>query len=127
MLLGTKLKIKRLEKNLSQEYMASVLNISQSYYNKIENNQAKLKVDNFIEIAKILDADITELLLSTQPNFSNNFKVNLGQIGSLNTLNNNFPEEERKLYQNRIDELENQNSFLKFVIEKFEIPFEKHD
>lgn len=53
-----KIRLIRLEKNYSQEYMANLLNISQSYYAKIENNKSDLTIALFFKICKILDVDI---------------------------------------------------------------------
>jgi transcriptional regulator with XRE-family HTH domain len=64
----TKINKKRLEKNFSQHYMASQLNISQSYYNKIESGKKALTVKRSLEIATILQIDITELLTSNNTN-----------------------------------------------------------
>ena len=48
--------------NYSQEYVASLLKISQSSYNKIENGSTELTVKVLLEIAKILDLDYAELI-----------------------------------------------------------------
>jgi transcriptional regulator with XRE-family HTH domain len=57
----TKIKIKRQHLNYSQEYMASVLQMKQANYNKIENDRIELTVSILFEIDKILDLDILEL------------------------------------------------------------------
>lgn len=57
----TKISIKRLEKKFSQDYMAIRLNISQSYYNKIENGKKEITLKKIIEITTILNIDIQEL------------------------------------------------------------------
>lgn len=48
----------RIEKNLSQEYIATSLNISQSYYAKIENGKKEISVKMLIDILNILEEDI---------------------------------------------------------------------
>ncbi|WP_284650752.1 helix-turn-helix domain-containing protein [Flavobacterium terrisoli] len=57
----TKITAKRLEKNISQRYMAARLNISQSYYNKLENGKIEMTVNTMLTISEILDIDTTEL------------------------------------------------------------------
>ena len=47
----------RIEKNYSQEYVASKLNISQSYYGRIENSKANLDLETLNEILKVLEID----------------------------------------------------------------------
>lgn len=54
----------RLEKNFSQHYMASQLNISQSYYNKIENGKKELTLQRILDIVKTLNIPITDLFNS---------------------------------------------------------------
>lgn len=57
----TKITIKRLEKNYSQHYIAQKLNISQSYYNKIENGKKEITLRQLLQITEILNIDNTEL------------------------------------------------------------------
>lgn len=54
----TKIKILRLEKNFTQDYLAEQLNISQSYYAKIENGKKEMSIKMFFDILKILEVDI---------------------------------------------------------------------
>jgi transcriptional regulator with XRE-family HTH domain len=61
----SKITAKRLEKNFSQRYMASRLNISQSYYNKLENGKKELTFQTMYKILEILDIEISELFSST--------------------------------------------------------------
>ena len=46
----------------SLENMAMELNISDSAYRKIENNQTKLSLERFLQIAKVLDVSVNELI-----------------------------------------------------------------
>ena len=62
----TKISIKHLEKKFSQDYMALKLNISQSYYNKIENGKKEITLKKIIEIATILNIDMLELFNQKQ-------------------------------------------------------------
>ncbi|MDB5116915.1 MAG: helix-turn-helix protein [Mucilaginibacter sp.] len=52
---GKKIRLCRIEKEYSQNYIAYCLNISQKAYSKIENNQTELTVRRLIEISKILE------------------------------------------------------------------------
>lgn len=56
-----KINAKRLERKYSQSYMAAQLNISQSYYNKLENGNAEPSFSKVIQITKVLDISVTEL------------------------------------------------------------------
>jgi len=53
--IGEKIRLKRLEKQLSQENMAFELDISQAAYSKIELGQTKLSIPRIFEIAEILE------------------------------------------------------------------------
>ena len=53
----------REEKNFSQEYMATRLNISQNTYSKLELGYTALTVERLIQIAAILEISIIDLLM----------------------------------------------------------------
>ena len=60
----------RKQRGYTLEYMGTELGISDSAYRKIENNQVRLSLENFIQIAKVLDVPINELLeLKTQQEY----------------------------------------------------------
>jgi transcriptional regulator with XRE-family HTH domain len=52
----------RKQRGYSLENMATELNISDSAYRKIENNQTKLSLEKFLQITKILDVSINDLV-----------------------------------------------------------------
>jgi transcriptional regulator with XRE-family HTH domain len=47
----------RLEKKLSQEYVASKLNFTQSYYAKMENGESDISARNLLLLLDILEMD----------------------------------------------------------------------
>lgn len=57
-----KMRLERLKKGYSQDYMAFKLDISQKSYSKLENNKTKMRLDRLLEISKILELDINDLL-----------------------------------------------------------------
>ncbi|HXH99197.1 MAG TPA: helix-turn-helix transcriptional regulator [Sphingobacteriaceae bacterium] len=59
---GTLIRKYRIQKEFSQEYMASQLNICQEAYSKIELNKTELTVKRLYQIASILGIPIYELL-----------------------------------------------------------------
>lgn len=59
---GEKIRIHRVIKNYSQEYMSWCLGISQAAYSQIESGQTKVTVDRVYEIAEILEISAFELL-----------------------------------------------------------------
>lgn len=58
----TKIKILRLEKNFTQDYLAEQLNISQSYYAKIENGKKEMSIKMFFDVLKVLEVDIVSFV-----------------------------------------------------------------
>ena len=62
MLLYEKIRITRLSKNLSQENIASLLNISQPAYQKIECGKTVISAVNIIKLSYILNFDFVGYL-----------------------------------------------------------------
>ena len=62
MLLHEKIRITRLSKNLSQENIATQLNISQPAYQKIECGKTVISAINIIKLSEILNFDFVEYL-----------------------------------------------------------------
>jgi len=62
MLLAQKIKVHRLKKKYSQQYMAEKLDISQNAYSKIERGKTDLTVKRMLEIAAILEVSAVMLL-----------------------------------------------------------------
>jgi transcriptional regulator with XRE-family HTH domain len=58
----------RLEKNYTQEYIATKLNISQSYYGRIENGKADLNIDTLYKILTILNTDYIDFFMQVKSN-----------------------------------------------------------
>ncbi|MBC7695201.1 MAG: helix-turn-helix transcriptional regulator [Burkholderiales bacterium] len=59
---GEKIRIARIIKGYSQEYMAFMLDISQSTFSKMESGGIEITVKRLFEIAEILEVKIIELL-----------------------------------------------------------------
>ncbi len=53
-----KIKLLRLEKNFTQDYLAERLKISQSYYARFENGKKEMSIKMLFEILEILEVDI---------------------------------------------------------------------
>ena len=71
--LGKNIKQFRELKNITQEHMATCLEISQPSYAKIESGQITPKVERLQQIDKILEVDLSTLL-NTSNNFTFNFQ-----------------------------------------------------
>ncbi|MGV3695945.1 helix-turn-helix domain-containing protein [Flavobacterium sp.] len=55
------IRFKRQELNYSQQYMASLLEMNQANYNKIENGRVELSVSAMLKIAHILNLTTKDL------------------------------------------------------------------
>ena len=55
--INEKIRLLRLEKSFSQEYVASQLELSQSYYGRIENGKRTISVDCLMKILSVFDVD----------------------------------------------------------------------
>lgn len=116
MTIAFKIKKIRLSKNICQKYMADILDISQSYYNKIENGQAKLTVECLLIIANELKTT-PEYFLGSHDNTTNSTNSSKNLNGKNKHLNISYSEEERQLYREQIILLKNEISFLKRIID----------
>jgi transcriptional regulator with XRE-family HTH domain len=112
--IGDKIRKVRELKGYSQEYMATQLDVSQRAYSKIENNDIKLDWGRIENISKILEIEPIDLV-----SFDDNLVFNnCTQSGKAHIINNNFPEELKKSYEDRIIHLEQEISFLRGILEK---------
>ena len=111
---GKKLKQARLNKNLSQDFMAEMLDVSQKTYSNFENNKTTPNFSQIEEISKILDISILDFLEDTEKyNFyQNNTGTNNGFVV------NNFSEKLIEQYELRIKKLEEENVYLKSLLDR---------
>ena len=78
--IGTKIRKLRELKDYTQAYMAESLNISQSQYARIENNQVDISFTRLQQVAKLLDVELKQLLSLDVLQYFN--QVSHSQIGS---------------------------------------------
>ena len=62
--LNQKIKILRLSKNYTQNYMADELGIDPTNYSRLERGESKIPIERLKKIATILGTDINEFLAS---------------------------------------------------------------
>ncbi len=114
--IGDKIRKVRVLKGLTQDFMAAKLEMSQRAYSKIENNDIKLDWGRIEDISKILDIEPIDLI-----SFDDNLVFNnCPQAGknNTNTINNNFPDELKKSYEDQIEHLKKEVLFLRGLLEK---------
>lgn len=91
---GTKIRTFRMLRGYSQEFMADKLNITQSTYSRIENDEHKLTVDILKQVAEVLGISIADIT-SNEPIIIQN---NASNQGTQIARNENFYSDQKELY-----------------------------
>ncbi|MBC6400202.1 MAG: helix-turn-helix transcriptional regulator [Ekhidna sp.] len=109
-----KIKKIRLEKNLSQDWIASQLGISQRSYSNIENGQTQLTVDRLFQISEVFKVNAGEIIGVENQNINtNNFNNNATQNNSSLVVNRHSIEEIRMLYERILKDKDEEIQFLR--------------
>ena len=114
MKVGQKVKKMRELRNLTQDYMAEKMAMSQSGYSKIEQDETDVPFSRLLQICKILDVNILDLLSFEGDKLFFNINNQHNQNGSAFF----FGKEEKDLYEKSIAELQNEITFLREMLEK---------
>lgn len=110
------LKIKKLRelRNLTQDHMAHKLSITQGAYSKIELGKVDVPLSKLEEIADVLSLPLEEII-----GFKENLVFNMKYNKKANGLViNQVSQIEKKLYEDYISSLKEENSYLKNMIDK---------
>src|ERR1700756_5662643 len=107
--IGTKIKHLRELRNYTQEYMAEKLDLSQSTYALFEKDDSDLTISKLNKIAEILDIKIEDLINFSDKFIFNNYTSNQANQGY---IVNQFSENEKKLYEDKIKLLEEKIAYL---------------
>jgi transcriptional regulator with XRE-family HTH domain len=107
-------------KDLSQDYMADVLGLSQSQYSRIENGESAVSFDKVMEIAKALNVNFVDIIDCGKGQTFNNYNCSHlnNNIENVENIHNNNFEQERKAYLEQIKYLQEQNAELLKLIKK---------
>lgn len=101
-------------KNLTQEYMADRLGMSQRGYSKVERDEVKLDWERITQIAKVFEMEPMDLV-----SFDDNLIFNnCTQSGKANIINNNLPDKLIEQYEARIKALTDEVAFLREELRK---------
>jgi transcriptional regulator with XRE-family HTH domain len=115
--IGTKIRKIRELKNLKQEHMADKLGISTVTYGKIERDEADVSHERLEQIAKVFDISVQDILGFDEKQVLNFISNNHSAVGP-NSIYNNFPEEMKKLYEDKIKLLEDKVEYLSREVER---------
>jgi len=112
---GEKIRKIRQLKDLSQEYMAMQLGISQNHYSRLERGESKISQERLQEITNLLDVEEEDIL-----SFDDYLSLNKGnsskKIKKIASIINIW-ENERRLYKIIIKMKDNEIALLRKMIE----------
>ncbi len=111
--LAFKIKKARVSKGFSQEDISKKLNMSQSAYAKIENGITKLDIERLLDIVKILELDIQDLLNIEESKTVNYKKAKYGPA-----FVENFNIGIKEAYEQTISHLKDEIKFLRELLKK---------
>lgn len=113
---GHQIRATRELKDVSQEYLAQKLGISQPALSKIENNETKLDFEKVEEIASILGVDVNDMLNFDRANVFNN----CNQSGTFSGVNNSFTftgEDLKAVYEKLLEEKDKRIQLLEELLQ----------
>ncbi|MCO5267412.1 MAG: helix-turn-helix domain-containing protein [Brumimicrobium sp.] len=106
--IGNRIKMFREQKGLSQENLASELGITQPSYARLEKDDSRINVPRLIQIAKLLDVTVAEVL-NEKANMIINQHDNESAYGYIEVINSD---------KEHIQSLQSEVAFLKKTVEK---------
>jgi transcriptional regulator with XRE-family HTH domain len=116
MQLGKKIKKIRELKNFTQEHVASEIGITQGAYSKIENGDTDLTINKLEQIATVLEMLPEDILTFNDKQIIFNVSHNQNATGVL--IKNQISKNEKKSFEDHIQSLKEENSYLKSTINK---------
>ncbi len=105
--IGNKIKMVRESINLSQEYVATKLNISQQAYSRMEKNPDNISVSRLRELSAILGVPFNTLVGEDDLYIQQNYNQQGGNAGTVMYVQG-MADSERKVYEERINDLKQQ-------------------
>ena len=114
--IGNKIKKLRELKNLTQDHMAKSIGITQSAYSRIELGETEITYSKLEKISEELGMKPEEIISFNE---SMVFNVMNNQTGNGLVINNQVNDENKSLYEKLIQQLQEENNYLKKVIENF--------
>jgi transcriptional regulator with XRE-family HTH domain len=101
-----KIKSIRELKNYTQEYMADQLGVTQAGYSKIEKGKTSLSYVKLVEIARILDVSVENIISFDSQRYFNNFNNVKGNNNGSILINQDNNDTLKTLYEDKIKLLE---------------------
>jgi transcriptional regulator with XRE-family HTH domain len=110
----------RERKNLTQEFMAQELGISQNSYSNLENGGVKLTIERLMEISKVLGVSAEELITNEAQTFNfhnSNIEKFYGFIETLHEDNKELIQTTIKVLSDQVEYLQRENQRLIKLLE----------
>ncbi|MDD3773325.1 MAG: helix-turn-helix transcriptional regulator [Weeksellaceae bacterium] len=109
-------------KGFSHEYMASLLDISVSAYNKLERNETTLSFERLLSITDILEIPLSEMLeIKTGDTLNQDLKDNsIGKVETLHQESKDKTEKIEELYKALLKEKDETIAVLKSIVLKIQ-------
>ncbi|PIF33327.1 helix-turn-helix protein [Flavobacterium sp. 9] len=117
-MIGEKIRKIRIIKGYSQEYIADLLEISQSAYSDIERGKTKINLERLREVALIFELDVNYIMNFHENQFSTKtIQTNSKEIDNEERIVEVF-DIERELYKEQIANLKNEIAYLRSKLDK---------
>jgi transcriptional regulator with XRE-family HTH domain len=111
------IRIIRESNGLTQEYVASKLDITQQAYSNIEKHPENASVKRLRQLSQVFSVPVTSLIGETEQYIQQNFQQQGGQAATVIHVQG-IPEHERKLYERLIEELKSEVELLRSLIQQ---------
>ena len=108
--IGNKIKKLRELKGFKQEYMAERLGITQQSYSKLESDKGDIPFSRIEQLADIFEMKPEDIVAFDEKYIFNNYGTQ--HCGLNNGVFNNFPQELKQLYEDKIKLLEEKVAWL---------------
>lgn len=111
-------------KNYTQEYMAERLGVTQAGYSKIEKGKTSLSYEKLVDIGKILDVSVEDIISFDYDKYFSNFnnKITGNNNGSI-LINADNTSILRELYEDKIQLLEKLLNRTEHELERYKEKF----
>lgn len=96
---GYKIRKVRELKNITQAYVANAIGVKQNTYSRMETGSIKIQDDQLDKIAEILEVEKEDIETFDETLVFKNCTQTASVIGVNHILNNNIPEDFKKLYE----------------------------
>jgi transcriptional regulator with XRE-family HTH domain len=116
--LATTFKMLREMHNYTQEYVASALEVSPNTYSLMEKGQATFTIERIEGLAKLYNMNMVDLLNFNGHTVIQSISHSNGILSENVNITNGIGDEERKLFAEVINRLEDQNTRLLNLLEK---------